>query len=127
MTLAWYLRRKATRRTHSIRKIMAFFFHCSSSLYSRRACVSYVYSSRAYSIPRRRGENRHHNNHKLLPFCRRRPPDEPNTIRVYIVRIICIILLCHRVLMVFLSFDLFREFSRSREQGRGDCRGGVVQ
>lgn len=53
-TLAWYLWRKATRRTHSIRKIMAFFFHCSSSLYSRRACVSYVYSSRAYSIPRRK-------------------------------------------------------------------------
>jgi len=26
----------------------------------------------------------------------------------------------------FLSFDLFREFSRSRKQGRGDCsRGGV--
>lgn len=45
------------------------------------------------------------------------PPDEPNTIRVYIVRIICIILLCHRVLMVFYPLIYFESFRVPANKG----------
>jgi len=105
-----YAEKSHRRRAHSIRKIMAFFpTVLLFSLFSR-ACLRCILTY----IQFRDGENRHHNNnHKLLPFCS--PPAFARRMsRIHIVRIICIILYCVTDFWWFLSFDLFREFSRSQ-------------